>query len=464
MDRRIATTGSETGEMASVPPSMLRSGLHTLTVAVISVGIGFGQSILVARVLGPAGKGGYDLTFAAATLSALTLGLSLPSGTMYAIARGLASPGPLLRLLAVWGVVQGVVTAILVLAIRGRAVGDALVPSSLGLAVVAPLAVLVVGISISLYLRAVLVGRQRIIAANNSILAGRLVVPVVMLLGTGAVLAAGSRPGALMFVWCVILGLVVTCVCFAWMLRREIGETSGPTGLRTVLTFSLPAYLSNMVQFLNYRLDLFLVNALVGIRAVGIYALAVAIAQLLWLVSDAAATVLLPRVAAEPDAPGLNAVRTAQIARIVLWTCGAGAASLALIGQWFIPLVYGQAFRETLEPFLLLLPGVAVFTLVTVLSAYIAGRGRPSLNLIPALVGLAVTLTLDLTLIPILGVRGAAIASTASYLTSAVVIAAIFISMTRLSPLSLLIPSAEDARLLGRLVGELRQMRRTGWT
>jgi O-antigen/teichoic acid export membrane protein len=113
--------------------------------------------------------------------------------------------------------------------------------------------------------------------------------------------------------------------------------------------------------------------------------------------------------------------------------------------------VYGSKFSDSLQPFLLLLPGVTGFSLVTVLAAHIAGCGRPSINLVAAGVALVVTLSLDLMLIPRIGVPGAAIASSASYLTSAVVTAGIFSWMTHISPLRLVVPTRADVELALRL-------------
>jgi Na+-driven multidrug efflux pump len=59
---------------------------------------------------------------------------------------------------------------------------------------------------------------------------------------------------------------------------------------------------------------------------------------------------------------------------------------------------------------------------------------------------------LDLLLIPRWGMIGAAVASTCSYLTSSVVTVALFCRVTGFSPLQVLRPTSEDARLLSSVV------------
>jgi O-antigen/teichoic acid export membrane protein len=449
---------ADASEVTQAPASSLwRSGLHTLGMSLASVMLGFGQSVLIARALGdPSIKGGYDLTMASANLIALVLGFSLPVGATYAVAQRRVDPGALAVRLLTWSIAQGLVTAVVILALRDSGVGSALAPAVLGPAVIAPLALLVISYGAVANLRSILIGKHRVVTANNADLMGRIVVPAAMIGAVLASLVLGSRYLTLAFLWCVLLGLVITAARFIWLLRTDIRERAGDAGMRVVLAFSMPAYLSNLIQFLNYRLDLFLVSAMIGLHAVGIYALAVAVAQLLWLVAQAAALVLLPRVAADAGDPHRSSLRSAQVGRLTLYITVAGALVLAVFGRLLVPAIYGERFRESIDPLLLLLPGIATFSLGTVLAAHVAGSGRPSLNLLASSAGLSVTLALDLTLIPAMGVRGAAIASSASYLTSAILTVGVFSRLTGLSPLRLILPAREDLGLVRRLAARFR--------
>jgi Na+-driven multidrug efflux pump len=98
-----------------------------------------------------------------------------------------------------------------------------------------------------------------------------------------------------------------------------------------------------------------------------------------------------------------------------------------------LPLLYGHAFRAAVVPTWILLAGLAGGSVYGVLSAFLSGIGRPGLTSIAQASGLVVTVTLDLTLIPHLGITGAAIASAFSYLTTAGVLAACF-RMTQAGP------------------------------
>jgi O-antigen/teichoic acid export membrane protein len=218
-------------------------------------------------------------------------------------------------------------------------------------------------------------------------------------------------------------------------------------GLKAALAFALPCYGANTAQFLNYRLDVFVVGFFAGATSVGRYTLAVSLGQLLWLMSNSVATVLLPKVAAATDVANSSSdsVRhTARVTRLALWATGVGALGLALLATQAIPLLYGEAFRPSISALLWLLPGIVIFSVANVLAAYIAGIGKPHLNLWVSGISLVITIALDLALIPKLNIVGASIASTVSYSVSALMLIIFFIRQTGASLRQILVPTSED--------------------
>ena len=213
---------------------------------------------------------------------------------------------------------------------------------------------------------------------------------------------------------------------------------------------ALPCYAANVAQFLNYKLDVFVVGFFAGTASVGRYTLAVSLAQLLWLMSNSVASVLLPKVAASTagsDDRG-SVGHTARVTRLSLWATAFCGLALGVLGTQVIPLVYGEPFRPSVAALIWLLPGIVVFSVTNVLSAYIAGIGKPRLNLLVSGISLVVTITLDLALIPKFNIVGAAIASTVSYTLSALLSLLFFVRETG-SPLrDVLLPTSEDVKLL----------------
>lgn len=220
---------------------------------------------------------------------------------------------------------------------------------------------------------------------------------------TGAVLA-------------VLVSSMVSVAVLGVMLRR-LGARFWPRWdrlvIKTTLKFGLRGYVANVLQFFNYRLDLFLVNYFLGPSSTGIYTVAVAMAEMLWYLPNAIGFVIFTK-AANTSAEAMNRF-TPRVFRLTLALTAAGAVALAIIGKPFIEIVYSPAFASAYAPMLALLPGVVLLGGGKVLTNEIAGRGYPQYNSIASGVSLVLTVGLDLLLIPRLGVLGAAIASSIAY-------------------------------------------------
>jgi O-antigen/teichoic acid export membrane protein len=81
-------------------------------------------------------------------------------------------------------------------------------------------------------------------------------------------------------------------------------------------------------------------------------------------------------------------------------------------------------------PALILLAGLLGEGVAGLLTAYLYGIGRPGANSLAMAAGVAVTVALDLVLIPRHGATGAAVASAVAYLTTT---GALLIAFRRLS-------------------------------
>jgi O-antigen/teichoic acid export membrane protein len=187
--------------------------------------------------------------------------------------------------------------------------------------------------------------------------------------------------------------------------------------LKEALIYSLPLALGNLIQFLNYKLDVFMVNWFHGLYSVGIYTLAVSLAQLLWLAPNNLATLILQRAAAD-DAGRWLPEQVARVSRISLWLSITLALVMAVAAPLLTGVIFGERFAASVAPLLLLLPGIVLFTITIVLSGQLAGVGKQMLTTRVAAAAFACTLLLDLLLIPGMGAIGAAIASTCSYTLS----------------------------------------------
>ena len=257
----------------------------------------------------------------------------------------------------------------------------------------------------------ILQGLQRIETVNLINLIQRiLTLSLTLLLVVGWKLGLLGGLVAALASWCLIL--IVWCIT----LRRHGGVLSprwSYSVLRSTLSFGLRGHIGNVLQFFNYRLDMFIVNFFLGPAGVGIYAVSVRLAELLWYLPNAVGFVIFPKAAASKPEE-MNAF-TPRVFRITLGLTASGALILAFIGRPVINFIFSSAFLDAYMPFLVLLPGVVLLGGSKVLTNEIAGRGYPHYNSLNAALALVVTVVLDFVLIPRYGVLGAALASSIAY-------------------------------------------------
>ncbi len=187
--------------------------------------------------------------------------------------------------------------------------------------------------------------------------------------------------------------------------------------IRPLIQFAFLAFMTNLIQFLSYKMDIWFVNYFHGKQLTGIYALGVSLAQMVWLLPSAIQSVLYAFISTHTDRQ-LIIQRTIKTTRqIAVYAVSAGVAGY-LLSIYLVPILFGEEFRESVQCIGLLLLGVVPFCLSMAVSGYFAGTGRVRINLYSAILGFVVCLAADLLLIPGYGILGAAIASSISYLST----------------------------------------------
>ncbi len=218
--------------------------------------------------------------------------------------------------------------------------------------------------------------------------------------------------------------------------------------LRAAFGFGFRSQLASVTQFLQHRVDVLLVGYLLAIRDVGVYSVAVTIAELLWYVPYAVGPVLLPYIA------GCSAEHARRVTPAFCRACLALNTLLGLVlfssSALLIPIVL-PAFTASVPVLWLLFPGTVFATLFKILSADFTGRGRPLDAFYPALATLIVQTLVGLLVIPHYGIKGAAVLVSAAYILNSVISIRLYCSSNGVPAIRLLLPHAEDCRMLAFL-------------
>ena len=285
----------------------------------------------------------------------------------------------------------------------------------------------------------------------SRIIAGGPWLYALLIGGTWAV--AGLTVGHAAAAW--VIAQSIPALAFTVAAARGIGFGRPDLQLmRETVRFGLRAWLGGLAHLLNARIDQVLMGLIATQAALGTYAVAVNASEMLFYLPSAVATALLPVVASSGGAAGVE--RTLRVFRAVTIVTLAAVAVAATVGPLLLPLVFGDAYHASVEPFLWLLPSALGFAASAVFSNALLASGAPALSSLGPVTSLTVGVTLDLILIPPLGATGAAIAASAALLCGGTAAATAYGIRAGLRPAAL-VPRRDDVEGLAaraiRLIG-----------
>jgi O-antigen/teichoic acid export membrane protein len=383
----------------------------TLVARVAGLAMALLTSIILARALGPDGVGIYTLATLFPLLILTFVNLGVGPATVYYVAQKKYSLAEALGnnviLSAILGAAASLIGLLVAVTLHGYLFPTVALPYLL-------LALLLVPVNLfsQQYVNQILLGARRIMEFSMATVLNRLFLLVlVVLLAVTIGLGIGEA------IWATFMSSLLVCLLLYPWIRRIAGGVRlrlHSSYLRDALTYGLQAHLGNIVGFLNYRVEVFLLGVFLPASAVGFYAVAVGLAERLWFLSESASIVLFPTVSAEKDEL-VRKTFTPLVSRSILLITALGAAALFLLSQWVVVFLFSAEYLPTVRLFRILLPGIVFLSAGRILANDIAGRGKPLLNTGVGGIGIILQVLLNLYWIPQFGATGAAWATTIAY-------------------------------------------------
>lgn len=406
-----------------------RNFLHTaVSNFVLKFVIGLVIAVVTARALEPEGRGEYSLlVLVIATITTL-FNFGVPSTNTYFTAQKKFSRAQLTRASVVLTVPVTIVS-VLVLYLFYLLRFDFIFPTSkLTTPIVASLGIVPI-VFYTQFAQGIIVGENKI-SLNNYISVssqGALAVALTILYLLGSLTVTLA---IVLYASSFLLALAIVIVASAPPLAEVLKARIHWSEYGELLRFSGTIHIGNLAQFFNYRLDAFIVSYFLGTAAVGLYGYSKMFGETVWLLSTSMAAVLLPTLAGQHEKSRQIAIKAAVATFGV--SVVAGLAAL-IVGPTFIVLLLGKVFKGSVEPFLILLPGVVIFSITNVLATYITAIGKPGHNAVIAFISFLFTVIFDILFIPRSGISGAAIASGISYTVSSILTVIVFWRVSKMT-------------------------------
>lgn len=405
-----------------------------LSAQVLALVTSFVSSVLIARTLGPVGKGQLSVVQQVLNILSVVLNMGITTANTYFIGKDRHGVGEVLGNSFLASIALGLLGAPLMwLFTTGPFAvveGIPLAATAIAIALL-PLALVnqfVQGINVGVgEMKAISRTQMTGTAASIAVILiawalGRLTVPVAMLATTVNV---------------GVTFLLNTARLFKRYTKRIRVHL---TSMREAASYSFKAYANHVATYLNYRADIIIVGYLAGAETVGIYSIAVMAAEVMWYVPKALAQALLSKsVQAGEQSADMLAMRSSRVtAALMLVVC----VVAAVLVNPLIRLFYGADFLPAVVPFFVLLPGVWLNGISQVLFANLTSKGL----LYPwiAVATAAANVVLNLMLVPRFGAVGAGLSSSLSYGTGAIAIMAMFARHTGARPADWLLVNRRD--------------------
>ena len=196
-----------------------------------------------------------------------------------------------------------------------------------------------------------------------------------------------------------------------------------------------------LMSTLNYRIDILMLKSSsnVSVAEIGIYSIGVALAEKLWIVSDAVKDILLSRLS-----KGKGTKEVAIVMRLTFFISIFMVIGIILLGYPFINILYGNEYSGAYNVTVIIVFGIISMVFYKIISTYNIVHGKQKTNVILLGSSIIINIISNLVMIPIMGYKGAAVASVVSYSMCSILFLIIFSKDSGIDMKKLILVQKED--------------------
>lgn len=410
--------------------------------------LAFSVSIIIARILGPDGKGQLAALLVLPGLMAALADLGVKQAGVFLVSSGEVPAGKALSMvLGLWSalLLPGLLIAILAVSVVSE--------WEVRTAPVVLAALHLPAYIISAYLSGILIGTHHYGSFSR-----------IRVLGPAAFLLA-----AIILVWWGEMGLtgalvaslvssIIPPLAATYILHRDYPLRPGfdLPGLRKVLSLGFRYALGLFFVQLILRSDYIVLAKLAPSEELGFYSLATGLVEQAWVLPGILGPLVFSKVSSSlrlsPDEAGGMGREIDSLAKITLLVALVLTTGLALASPFLVRIIYGVAFLDAVPSFFLLIPAVTFFAAFIVLQTHLAGLGKPLLACRALSVPFVLNVGLNLALVPRFGAEAAAISSSLAYPIATAHLAALHTGKNLLGGLFWLAPARSDLSRVKSLI------------
>jgi O-antigen/teichoic acid export membrane protein len=274
----------------------------------------------------------------------------------------------------------------------------------------------------------------------------------------GAVAALVLTVGAWLVGRLDLLGavLIYTVVATLVVLALLVGTHAMiPFGLRPhgallgrQVRFGVKSYVQILAMHLLFRIDIYMVAYYLNPAQTAFYSLALHFTEMILEIPQAVGWVIYPRMASLQKDQVHQL--TAQASRRTVLLTGLAGLAVVIFGPIIVPLWYGKAFAPAVRPLVFATMGMVTMSVFTIITRDFTSRNKQSINIWAGTVALLSNVGLNVFMIPMFGIPGAALATSFSYTLAALMVLVPFRRDSGIAMREALVPKGEDAWFVWR--------------
>ena len=197
---------------------------------------------------------------------------------------------------------------------------------------------------------------------------------------------------------------------------------------RDLLKACVPYLIAAMMLVLYTEIDRVMIKQMMSsTKEVGYYSVALTICNLISFIPESLSLSARPVLMEmkQNNAPDYN-LRVTQVLASIMWFCILYSIGITIFAGWIIQLLYGSAYAPAI-PVLRIIVWSSLFSHLTkIRDVWLMGEGQSRYVTGFALIGVVMNVFLNATMIPRLGISGAAIATVVTQAALAMVAPAVF--------------------------------------
>ena len=213
---------------------------------------------------------------------------------------------------------------------------------------------------------------------------------------------------------------------------------------RGSLNYAFKVYLSCFFAYLVLRSDLFILNYFMGSTETGLYSIAANFVDGIFLLPSIIALLLLPKAVENLGQSGELIANATRASFIIIGIICLGAV---VLGRPAINFMFGSLFDKSFIPLLILIPGAFFFALETIIVQYFNAHGFPWFVVRIWLFSAVLNIGLNWVFIPYYGMKAAAFSSLLVYTIVFIYIAFRFLKANQYT-FRKIIPSFADYKII----------------